>query len=490
MDNKEYVSDTHRSSGNKRNGIKFIILGIVAIALVIVVALLLNKFMSKSDEEPTNLFYKNLVCVYDADKEQWGYANKKGDMIIRAKYEEAYNFADCGLALVAEDSDEGVKYGFIDTKGKTVINLKYDAASSFNEYGIAVVVKEDMYGIINSDGEEIIKPNKYVYIGEFNDFGTAPYCEESDENGKLWGFIDSNGKITVKAKFEEVKNFSDNGFAVAKNENDEWGTINKKGEWIIQPKFDTATEFDSHNRCIVSIDGAYGVVDNKGNYIVKPKYEAISAFSEDEGLAFFKNEDDEWGVMNTNGKIILEPTYDAFVTLFKDGIAIVKDGNDYYMINKSGKEIGEFDKCGPAAFTFADNGLIPVIEIKKNATSLKYGYANKKGDVVIDFDYAEASAFANCGLACVSDGKDYGYINKNGEFVIQPDYDKATDFFDDGYAVVYRVEDGETEAIIINKKGDEIAKFDNVNTSFDTKVHGVKGSLSDIVGDIIDDIFN
>ena len=479
MDNMEYVAETpveEAPATNKKNGLKFIVLGIVAIVLVIAVALIVSNFMSKGSEEPNDLFYKNLVAVYDADDDQWGYANKSGKMVIKAKYAEAYNFAECGLALICDE--EGM-YGYIDTNGKIVIKAKYAAASSFNQYDVAVVVddEEGTYGIINKSGEAVIKP-KYEYIGEFNDFGTAPY---KDEDG-LWGFIDYKGKVVVKAKFYDVKNFNEKGISVAMDENDEWGVINKKGEWVLKPKFDSVSGFDQFNRCIVEVDDEYGIIDQNGKYIVKPKYAQISTFSDD-GLAVFANEDEEYGVLNTKGKEVIEADFD-YIAPFKDGIALAKDGRDIVIINKSGKEIAEFDDCEPNALQFSENGLISVLEDKdKNP---KYGYANKKGEIIIEFDYSKAYAFTSSGLALVSDGKSYGYINKAGEFVIQPDYDRATSFFDDGYAIVYEEDDDGIEtAIIINKKGKKIGEFDDIKTGFDTKVKGIGSSWGDDLDDVV-----
>lgn len=488
MDNMEYVAETpveEVPATNKKNGIKFIILGIIAIALVIAVALIVSNFMSKGNEEPNDLFYKNLVAVYDADDDQWGYANKSGKMVIKAKYAEAYNFAECGLALVC---DEDGMYGYIDTNGKIVIKAKYAAASSFNQYDVAVVVddEEGTYGVIDKKGEAVIKP-KYAYIGEFNDYGTAPY---QDEDG-LWGFIDYKGKIVVKAKFDDVKNFNEKGIGLAMDDSGDWGVINKKGDWELKPKFDSVSEngFDQFNRCIVGIDSddgnrEYGVIDQNGKYIVKPKYAVISDYSED-GLAIFANEDEEYGVINTKGKEVIEADFD-YIAPFKDGIAIAVDGRDVVIINKSGKEIAEFDDCTPNALEFAENGLISVLEDKEK--NPKNGYANKKGEIIIEFDYSEAYAFTSSGLALVSDGKSYGYINKAGEFVIQPDYDKATSFFDDGYAIVYEEDDDGIEtAIIINKKGKKIGEFDEIRTGFDTKVKGI-GSIEDDLDDLIGDL--
>lgn len=469
MDNNQiYTQDATPTEAasvqTKKKGIKYIVLGIIAIALIIAVAIIVSNFMSKGAEEPNDLFYKNRIAYYDAEKDLWGYADKKGKKVIKAKYDEAYNFAECGLALVCDE--EGM-YGYIDTNGKTAIKFKYIAASSFNEHNLAIAVDDEgYYGVINKKGETVVKFN-YAYIGEFNEYGTAPF---KDEEG-LWGFIDKKGKVIIKAKYDDVENFNEKGITVAaeydESEGLQWGVIDSKGKWIKKPKFDSALGFDQFNRCVVEINGEYGIINQKGELVVKTKYEKIYGFSDD-GLAVFVD-DGEYGVFNTKGKEVIEADFE-YITNFNDGIALAQSGNDIVIIGKNGKEIAEFDDCFPyGSYEFSENGLIAVEEDKENG---KIGYMNKKGEIVIDFDFDDANEFAKNGLALVYDGKDYGYINKKGDFVIDAMYDDGTDFFDDGYAVVYGEDkNGEEYCIIINKSK-EIAKFDDVKLGFSTKVHG------------------
>ena len=474
MDNNQiYTQDTTPVEAapvkTQKKSIKYIIFGIIAIALIIAVAVVVSNFMSKSSEEPNDLFYKNRIAYYDAEKDLWGYADKKGKKVIKAKYEEAYNYAECGLALVCNEDGQ---YGYIDANGKTAIKFKYIAASSFNEHNLAVVVDEEgYYGVINKKGETVVK-FKYDYIGQFNEYGTAPF---QNEDG-LWGFINTKGKEIVKAKYDDVTNFNEKGIAAVAEDSDDglqWGVIDDSGKWIKKPKFDSASGFDQFNRCIVSVNGQYGIINQKGDLVVKTKYERIYEFSDD-GLAIFVD-DEEYGAFNTKGKEVIEAEFE-YITSFSGGIALAQSGNDVVVIDKNGKEIAEFDDCFPyGALEFAENGLIAVEEDKTNG---KIGYMNKKGEIVIDFDFDDAGEFAKNGLALVYDGKDYGYINKKGDFVIDAMYDDGTDFFDDGYAVVYAEDkDGEEYCIIINKSK-EIAKFDDVKIGFNTKMHGDANNVS------------
>ena len=63
------------------------------------------------------MFSNGLVAVRLDDG--WGYINKKGEVVIKGQFGDAYPFSDNGLALVSVDGH----YGFINTKGKYVIEL-------------------------------------------------------------------------------------------------------------------------------------------------------------------------------------------------------------------------------------------------------------------------------------------------------------------------------------------------------------------------------
>lgn len=64
----------------------------------------------------------------------------------------------------------------------------------------------------------------------------------------------------------------------------------------------------------------------------------------------------------------------------------------------------------------------------------KLGYIDKKGDVVIDFKFDSATSFSD-GLASVTVGEKSGYIDKHGEEAVSLRFDVATPF-EDGRAIV------------------------------------------------------
>ena len=51
------------------------------------------------------------------------------------------------------------------------------------------------------------------------------------------------GEIVIKAKYHEVKDFSEGLAAVQEEEQGLWGFINKQGEYIIEPKYKKCGDF-------------------------------------------------------------------------------------------------------------------------------------------------------------------------------------------------------------------------------------------------------
>lgn len=93
-----------------------------------------------------------------------------------------------------------------------------------------------------------------------------------------------------------------------------------------------------------------------------------------------------------------------------------------------------------------DMDLIPVCKNEK------WGYINKKGDFIINPQFADATYFSD-GLARVCDSKgNVGYINKKGKYVIAAKYKQGT-YFKEGLAFV--VAEGGAPTCI-NKKGKTI----------------------------------
>lgn len=208
---------------------------------------------------------------------KWGYANKKGKIIIEPAYDEALPFR-YGVAWVRvmvknleNTAYEKDYWQLIDKKGKPKGGLKFNAdihsigadrpIGEFNAgVKLAWVKKEGatgLYGYINNSGKIKLQYD-YNYAEDFSD-GLARV-----KKGNAEFFIDKNGK-EVSDRYDEVRAFSGELGAVKKN--GLWGFVNVKGKMVIDPSYDDVSPFQSDYAAVRRGD-AYGIIDKKGKAII------------------------------------------------------------------------------------------------------------------------------------------------------------------------------------------------------------------------------
>lgn len=135
---------------------------------------------------------------------------------------------------------------------------------------------------------------------------------------------------------------------------------------------------------------------------------------------------DYWGLVDSTCNLISQPVFSS-MGYFYNGIALVnKDGKCSYL-NDSGKVLGDFNYLSAThfseglAFVVSPDHIITCVD-----TSLKPLFTLQ------DVDHAE---IFSCGMAAVhKDGK-YGYIDKSGKIIIDFQYDVVAEFSENIAAV-------------------------------------------------------
>ena len=332
---------------------------------------------------------------------KWGLVSKKAEELIPCDY-DGVSFMEHTDNKIIRVYKKDEKYGLIDTLGQLTVDMKYDEIGSFYEGRLAVKYK-GLWGFVNKDGLEII-PCRFNKVGNFSD-GLA-----AAKIGNDWGFIDKLGDVEIDFQYSQVGDFV-NGIAYAKLESRPFGYINKENEWVIQPQFPKAYDFNMFGLARVEdIIGDYykmGLINKSGEIVVKPKFVTISPFDKN-GLAVagYGGVPTKFGLIDLDGKMVTTHHF---------------------------KEIGGFHE-----------GLA----IARNKD--KYGYINVEGQLVIDYQFSKCGDFSE-GKAYAQDPQTgrYGYINQQGNWVIQPEFSRCLDF-KDGKAVVFQ---GNKKAGLIDETG-------------------------------------
>ena len=319
-----------------------------------------------------------LTQIKPVGSKTWGYANEKGEIVIKPQFEKCHKFSADGLApiydtkakqyyfintkgekIATEIKDfklidrfgfdlegfndglipirQGEKWGYLNADGKLAIPAKYDHVTGFSSgYAVADISKK--FIILNTSGNEFpVEEGGILDVKEFRE-DLAPYKAAN----KKFGFLDGTGKVVIKPQFESVGYFVD-GLAWAKAADDKAGYINKTGEWVIKPQFTAAKEFDSSTGLArVKTGDSWGYVNKSGEAMMVKDTESWGDFSD--GLAEGKK-NGKVGFYNSKGEWVIPPQFDGSRD-FKNGYAAAKKGDKWGMIDKKGNWVIEpsFDR--------------------------------------------------------------------------------------------------------------------------------------------------
>ncbi len=248
-----------------------------------------------------------------------------------------------------------------------------------------------------------------------------------------------------------------------KNNSDQMGYINKKGDFKIDPKFDYCESF-SCGLALTVKDKDYTFIDKSGKKVKAVDAEAIYDNYFYYNLYTFRDGDYK-GMWDNKFNVAIPADYKYLNAATKDGlIACSEDGKEWKYINTKGKTVITGEWVSAASFV---DGMAVVVEKvgKDDDYSYRYGVIDKKGNYIVEPQ--------KNGLSCVGEGR-LGMSKSNGKVAIVDkalneigsSYDGGHDAFSCGLIAVYKSEKGYG---FIDKDGNEIVpcKYANVWTYTD-----------------------
>lgn len=207
---------------------------------------------------------KYRIRINNENGTKYGIIGKDGKKIV----DEKYNYIEYLYNNYFIVSDENSKLGVIDDKDNVKIEIKYDALQKVQDTEIiqTTLVEQNkielydnqMNNICSMERATVLVKDKYVKIYNeeeikyFNKTGKELKNTEVFENNKLfsikdennnWGFIDRGGNIIVDYQYEKVTEFNEYGFAAVKKEG-KWGAINEQGEEVVKPSYQLNEEIE------------------------------------------------------------------------------------------------------------------------------------------------------------------------------------------------------------------------------------------------------
>ena len=238
-----------------------------------------------------------------------------------------------------------------------------------------------------------------------------------DPSGEMWGYIDAKGNFVIPPMFDQATNFSCGYARVILN--DEIKFIDKKGK--IQPtmSYDIASDF-YHNYSTISLDDRMGLLGTNLSLAIQPYYYYLGLMGDNGLIAALMDDDGKYQYVNAKGDIKIAPIFES-ADEFISGAAIVTLGDKYGVINNK----GDFTIQPTYKHRLWNMGA-GLIGFNEND---KMGFMDAHGNMIIPAMYANLSVVSD-GLILCQGKTQYGYLDTKGNIVIPEMYQYASDFFE------------------------------------------------------------
>ncbi len=195
---------------------------------------------------------------------------------------------------------------------------------------------------------------------------------------------------------------------------------------------------------------AWGYIDLQGNKKGAFEYELATPFKQNFAI---NKKGGKWGAINTDNEIVIPFEFDA-----------ISFENGYWKVVKGKEEMEDlfFDHQG-RRFKDAEQAKLiakgtDIVKVHNGDNPAKYGFANANGELIIPFQFDQASNFMD-GLATVRQGRKWFFIDESGKEAISMDPEligiMEVGSFNEGLCPIRKT-------IILNKK--PTTKYGYINT--------------------------
>ena len=414
-------------------------------------------------EEIDTLQYKEGEFVIKKDNKS-GIMNMNGYVIINPEYDnikaDAYYSTDTGYKndgyIVSNTTDEGYRYGYIDNEGNKILDTNYNDLYRINYEGETYLIcaENGKYGLFNKDKNII--PNEYQAI---------TYIEGDNlclvQKGKKYGIITLEGSMILQVRYNQIDINGD--YIYTTDENSEIKVYDKKGNEVEVNQNTTISTIQENPEYKIYIDTSNGTtlysIYQGENKITNGNYNYIGYLSNNNYIASRQNE--KLGVIDQNENIKLEMKYDTIrkidgtnlveadiqstntIEIYNSNLEKIAEMNnatltveENYIKLSSTTEIRYFDLEGKEK---QNTEIFPENTIFAKSQNGKWGFVDKNGQVVVDYQYDEVTEQNEYGFAGVKLNDKWGIVDKNGKIIVEPTYEINTEETPEFIGTYYRV---------------------------------------------------
>ena len=370
-------------------------------------------------KDSTQFEYSDIPFYKIKLKNAYGVADQSGKIIVPAQFNDIYYIqTKKDLYFITTNTYKDYRYGYVDSLGKTIIIPKYISAGKFKEDRARVQINKYRWGFVDTQG---------TLIGDFTCRESRDFCEgfAAVKILSMWCFLDKDGKQVFDKLFSEIGDFSEGfakvGIVYEKKMSDKkeirYGYINKNGEIVIKPKFNS-TKGDykagsfKNGLAIVKIDNEEGIIDTTGKFKFRPK-EKIEIYRNEEKNIFAVDDMEDKKIIFLNSKAQKFQFNSDSIKYYLEGFPewVFRAYNNYYKTDFEYTEEVKSIENKNELITSSLQEYIEDFSQGKAAYRTKnlYGVYNSKGEEITPTKYLKIFQFEN-GLIMLRDIGEISYL--------------------------------------------------------------------------------
>ncbi|HMO19521.1 MAG TPA: WG repeat-containing protein, partial [Candidatus Melainabacteria bacterium] len=290
---------------------------------------------------------------------------------------------------------------------------------------------------IDRDGQVLFECREFVYLGRFRE-GLAPFAILNKvPMGRIWGYIDTTGKIVIEPKYSFAGDFN-NGIALVETNRGRLSIIDRSG--FVLKEFDKEYEFPLRtfgfwgrypaDKLYLCKEGPLRRKPREKNQSVSGlgggkvlRLEGIPHAHTMKGRKLQRRKTKPYsGVLSDKGKLIVPFKYDSIIP-FSEDLAAVCCGKSWGYVNLNGVEVIPLKYA--CALDFSEGcAVVGIADSGSSSNSLFLGCVDRSGNVIIPIKYCHLGPSRDGRLSFRErGGRKFGYLNRSGEVVISARFD-------------------------------------------------------------------
>lgn len=352
------------------------------------------------------LLKKKQICLARVKANgKWGLIDREGTFAVEPRYGAIHRFRSGRSAFSYSSGLEGSLWGCMGPDGKEISSPQFELVDSFYE-GLARVKYRGKFGFLQKDGTFAIEPRfDSASPGGFKD-GTAAV-----HSGDVRHFIDRSGSL-IGTTFDYLRDVS-SGTAAQAQVGSKWGFVNRRGEFLIGPKFERPLDVPGGGWSARNGD-TRTFVDYDGNAVISVTHAGIVSFYEGMICTASGEKGRCRSFVDTEGKTIFQwDEQKEKAETFHNGVCLVASANTAYFIDKTGRRLTNEPLRAVGRFV-GKRGIVTDGE--------KFGYIDQAGRLVTPIEFQKAGQFVDGYAQVLTENGDWKWIDQNGAEVALPQF--------------------------------------------------------------------